>query len=73
MTPSGELQALIETAYEDRATLTPANAAPEVRAAVTQALDALDAGSLRVAEKRDGAWQVNEWLKKAVLLSFRIT
>jgi 2,3,4,5-tetrahydropyridine-2-carboxylate N-succinyltransferase len=44
----------------------------EVRDAVERALDLLDAGSVRVAEKRDGGWTVNQWLKKAVLLSFRL-
>ena len=67
-----KLQALIEGAYESRADITPANASPELRAAVEAAVGALDAGTLRVAEKRDAAWHVNEWLKKAVLLSFRI-
>ena len=42
------------------------------REAVEAALEALDAGSLRVAEKIDGEWKVHEWLKKAVLLSFRL-
>jgi 2,3,4,5-tetrahydropyridine-2-carboxylate N-succinyltransferase len=44
----------------------------EIRDAVDAALDGLDAGRWRVAEKRDGEWQVNQWLKKAVLLSFRL-
>ena len=44
----------------------------EIRDAVEAALDALDGGKLRVAEKKDGAWTVNQWLKKAVLLSFRL-
>ena len=43
-----------------------------VRDAVDAALDALDAGRMRVAEKRDGEWHVHQWLKKAVLLSFRL-
>jgi 2,3,4,5-tetrahydropyridine-2-carboxylate N-succinyltransferase len=67
-----ELKAVIEAAYELRAKLTPAGVSREIRAAVESALGLLDTGSLRVAEKRDGGWQVNEWLKKAVLLSFRI-
>ena len=65
-----ELEAAIERAWEARDTVTPANR--DVRAVVDQALDLLDAGSVRVAEKRDGAWVVNQWLKKAVLLSFRL-
>jgi 2,3,4,5-tetrahydropyridine-2-carboxylate N-succinyltransferase len=67
-----ELQAAIEAAFESRASITPRNAPAEVRAAVESALGLLDAGTLRVAEKVGAAWRVNEWLKKAVLLSFRI-
>src|SRR5208337_3813404 len=67
------LQALIEEAYEIRAQITPAGAPPDVRAAVESALSLLDAGTLRVAEKHGGVWRVNEWLKKAVLLSFRLS
>jgi 2,3,4,5-tetrahydropyridine-2,6-dicarboxylate N-succinyltransferase len=66
------LAAAVDAAFETRAELTPARAPPEVRAAVERALDLLDTGQLRVAEKRDGQWLVNEWLKKAVLLSFRL-
>src|SRR5437868_8388062 len=62
----------INDAFEHRAELNPKNAAAEVRAAVDTAIDLLDRGQARVAEKRDGQWHVNEWLKKAVLLSFRI-
>jgi 2,3,4,5-tetrahydropyridine-2,6-dicarboxylate N-succinyltransferase len=67
------LQALIESAYEERAGLSPENAPRELRGAVETSIEELDAGRLRVAEKRGGAWHVNQWLKKAVLLSFRIT
>src|ERR1700716_2812340 len=67
-----ELQATIEAAFESRANITAQNASAEVRAGVETALGLLDAGTLRVAEKLDGTWRVNEWLKKAVLLSFRI-
>ena len=66
------LQNIIETAFENRASITPASVAAEVKAAVQQTLQQLDSGSLRVAEKHNGQWQVNEWVKKAVLLSFRI-
>ena len=66
------LAAAVDAAFETRAELTPERAPPEVRAAVERALDLLDTGQLRVAEKRDGQWRVNEWLKKAVLLSFRL-
>ncbi len=66
------LQHLIEDAFEKRAEFSPSNAPADVRRAVTEALAALDAGSLRVAEKVNGEWIVNQWLKKAVLLSFRL-
>jgi 2,3,4,5-tetrahydropyridine-2,6-dicarboxylate N-succinyltransferase len=66
------LAAQIDTAFEERATLTPASAPPDIVDAVCQALDLLDSGKARVAEKINGRWQVNEWLKKAVLLSFRL-
>ncbi len=67
-----QLAAQIGLAFEERSTLTPANAPPDVVEAVRQAVDLLDVGVVRVAEKIDGRWQVNEWLKKAVLLSFRL-
>jgi 2,3,4,5-tetrahydropyridine-2,6-dicarboxylate N-succinyltransferase len=67
-----EMQNMIEQIFEDRAKLSPSNADPKVRAAVKWVLDKLDAGELRVAEKKVGAWVVNEWVKKAVLLSFRL-
>ncbi|MEM1086476.1 MAG: 2,3,4,5-tetrahydropyridine-2,6-dicarboxylate N-succinyltransferase [Pseudomonadota bacterium] len=66
------LAALIDTAWEDRATLSP-DYEGEVREAVDAALDLLDSGECRVAEPSgDGHWTVNQWLKKAVLLSFRL-
>jgi 2,3,4,5-tetrahydropyridine-2-carboxylate N-succinyltransferase len=71
--PYKELQATIEAAFESRARLTPQNASAEIRAAVDTALGLLDTGNLRVAQKLAAGWQVNEWLKKAVLLSFRLT
>ncbi len=67
-----QLAAQIDSAFEDRATLTAASATPDIVQAVQQALTLLDAGVVRVAEKVDGHWRVNEWLKKAVLLSFRV-
>ena len=70
--PDQPIRAVIEAAFERRAAITPQNADADTRAAVDSALVQLDAGELRVAEKIDGVWQVNEWLKKAVLLSFRI-
>jgi 2,3,4,5-tetrahydropyridine-2,6-dicarboxylate N-succinyltransferase len=73
VTSHQELQAAIEAAFESRAGITPQNASAELRAAVETVLGLLDTGNLRVAERVDGTWRVNEWLKKAVLLSFRIT
>ncbi len=66
-----ELSQAIEAAWDKRDTLGVTSKGAE-RDAVEAALDALDNGSLRVAEKIDGAWKVHEWLKKAVLLSFRL-
>jgi 2,3,4,5-tetrahydropyridine-2-carboxylate N-succinyltransferase len=68
---TAELQAIIEEAFEKRADLTPKTKG-KVRKAVDGALDLLDSGTLRVAEKSGESWQVNQWLKKAVLLSFRL-
>ncbi len=65
------LIAAIDAAWEDRAGLTPATTG-NVRVAVETALDLLDRGEVRVAEKRGDEWIANEWLKKAVLLSFRL-
>jgi 2,3,4,5-tetrahydropyridine-2-carboxylate N-succinyltransferase len=68
-----QLQSTIEAAWEARERLAPASASATVRDAVAAVLDALDRGSLRVAEKRDGAWTTHQWVKKAVLLSFRLS
>jgi len=66
------LEAAIEAAWEARDTITPATTG-EARDAIEATLDALDTGSLRVAERQaDGQWHVNQWAKKAVLLGFRI-
>jgi len=67
-----DMKAVIEKAFEQRADITPANASPEVREAVEGAIMLLDSGKARVAEKVDGDWMVNQWLKMAVLLSFRL-
>ncbi len=67
-----DMQSVIEAAFEDRASITPRNVDTHVREATLEAIDMLDAGEARVAEKKDGGWVVNDWLKKAVLLSFRI-
>ncbi len=66
------LQQTIDASFERRAEITPANATADVKDAVAQVLDQLDAGTLRVAEKKDGEWITHQWVKKAVLLSFRI-
>jgi 2,3,4,5-tetrahydropyridine-2-carboxylate N-succinyltransferase len=67
------LRALIEGAWESRASVTPEGASEELRGAVDAAIGGLDSGAWRVAEKRGSEWHVHQWLKKAVLLSFRIT
>ena len=67
-----DLKATIEEAFERRAEITPDSAPADVREAVEATMAMLDCGELRVAEKRDGDWIVNEWAKKAVLLSFRL-
>ncbi len=69
---SQQLQSIIDNAWENRASLSPKAAPAEVRDAVAHAIEQLDRGQIRVAEKRDGEWIVNQWLKKAVLLSFRL-
>ncbi|GMV69348.1 MAG: 2,3,4,5-tetrahydropyridine-2,6-dicarboxylate N-succinyltransferase [Pseudomonadota bacterium] len=67
------LQSRIEAAFEDRAHISPQAAPEDVRQAVYEALDLLERGTLRVAKPLDGGgWRVHEWLKKAVLLSFRL-
>jgi len=63
---------IIDEAWEDRAAINPANAPRKLRAAVKAVIDGLDSGALRVAEKLDGKWVTHQWLKKAVLLSFRL-
>jgi 2,3,4,5-tetrahydropyridine-2-carboxylate N-succinyltransferase len=65
------LQAVIEKAWEDRDSVN-SDTKGEIKEAVQAALNALDSGTSRIAEKQDGQWTVNQWLKKAVLLSFRL-
>lgn len=67
-----DIQSIIEKAFENRAEITPRNVETHIKEAVLGAIDLLDSGQARVAEKKDGEWVVNEWLKKAVLLYFRI-
>ncbi|HEY4081093.1 MAG TPA: 2,3,4,5-tetrahydropyridine-2,6-dicarboxylate N-succinyltransferase [Burkholderiaceae bacterium] len=67
-----KLQAVIDLAWEGRASISPTNS-PEVREAVEHVIAELDAGRLRVAERQSvGQWTVHQWIKKAVLLSFRL-
>jgi 2,3,4,5-tetrahydropyridine-2-carboxylate N-succinyltransferase len=67
-----QLQTIIDTAWEQRAEITPANGSAELREAVGHVIAGLDDGSLRVAQKTGADWVVNQWIKKAVLLSFRL-
>src|SRR5476651_1860534 len=69
---SQQLQQIIDTAWDNRAELSPKSAPAEVRDAVAHAIEQLDKGLARVAQKQNGEWVVNQWLKKAVLLSFRL-
>lgn len=66
------IQGIIEEAFEKRAEITPTKVDARIKDAVNEAIALLDSGSVRVAEKLKGEWIVNQWLKKAVLLSFRI-
>ena len=68
-----DLQNTIELGWENRTTLTPGMADKTVFDAVEHTINALETGKLRVAEKIDGNWTVHQWIKKAVLLSFRLT
>jgi 2,3,4,5-tetrahydropyridine-2-carboxylate N-succinyltransferase len=67
-----KLQETIEQAFDKRAELSPSSAPDSVKDAVKRVLADLDAGRLRVAEKKDGEWITHQWIKKAVLLSFRL-
>ncbi len=67
-----ELQSVIDQAWEDRADLKPGAAPAKVGEAVNQVVADLDAGRIRVAEKNGRDWTVHQWVKKAVLLSFRL-
>ena len=66
------LQQTIDAAWEARTDLSPSRAAADIRDAVRHVIDELGAGRLRVAEKLDGVWVTHQWIKKAVLLSFRL-
>ena len=67
-----QLQQIIEKNFERRAEITPRNADAQLKEAVDSVIAQLDQGKLRVAEKVDGQWVTHQWLKKAVLLSFRL-
>jgi 2,3,4,5-tetrahydropyridine-2-carboxylate N-succinyltransferase len=67
-----QLQSIIDEAWEDRANLKPGSAPARVGEAVDTIINELDQGKLRVAEKIDGEWITHQWIKKAVLISFRL-
>jgi 2,3,4,5-tetrahydropyridine-2-carboxylate N-succinyltransferase len=67
-----QLQNLIDNAWEDRTNFSPKSAPADVKNAVAEVLELLNQGTLRVAQKDSGSWVVNQWIKKAVLLSFRL-
>jgi 2,3,4,5-tetrahydropyridine-2,6-dicarboxylate N-succinyltransferase len=71
VTSSHRLEALIDAAFERRADIAPSNVEPALATALDEIIRELNAGTLRVAEKRDGSWVTNQWVKKAVLLYFR--
>jgi 2,3,4,5-tetrahydropyridine-2,6-dicarboxylate N-succinyltransferase len=71
VTDIANLSQTIDEAFERRAELNARNSPPAVRHAIEECIELLDSGRARVAEKKDGRWIVNEWLKKAVLLYFR--
>lgn len=62
---------IIESAFEDRANITPQTVTPELKKAISDTITLLDNGEARVAEKTNGKWQIHQWLKKAVLLYFK--
>ncbi len=66
------LQTAIEAAWDNRDAISPTSVTDDVASSINQALDLLDSGEMRVAEPKGDEWIVNQWLKKAVLLSFRI-
>ncbi len=70
---SQSIQNIIEQAWENRANLSPQAVSAEIRQAVNAVLEGLNSGTIRVAERQSvGKWEVNQWVKKAVLLSFRL-
>lgn len=71
--PYTKLKTIIDAAFENRAHLNAKNVDPEVLNAVNEVIAGLDDGSLRTASKQDGTWTVHQWVKKAVLLSFKLS
>ncbi len=70
---SQALQTIIDQAWENRGNLSPQSAPADIKQAVSTVLEGLNNGSIRVAERQSvGKWNVNQWVKKAVLLSFRL-
>jgi 2,3,4,5-tetrahydropyridine-2-carboxylate N-succinyltransferase len=68
-----QLQSLIDAAWENRANLSPKSAPADVTQAVDEVIAGLNSGALRVATRQGvGQWTVHQWIKKAVLLSFRL-
>ncbi|MEJ1376452.1 MAG: 2,3,4,5-tetrahydropyridine-2,6-dicarboxylate N-succinyltransferase, partial [Candidatus Sedimenticola sp. (ex Thyasira tokunagai)] len=67
-----DIQAIIEEAYEQRAEITPRSVDTVVKDAVLATIEMLDRGEIRAAEKKGDEWVVNDWVKKAVMLKFRI-
>lgn len=67
-----KLQSLIESAFENRTTITPQSAPSDLKTAVEEIISLLDEGKLRVAEKIKGTWETHQWIKKAILLYFRL-
>lgn len=69
---TGNTQTIIEQAYDDRTKLTPSNCSVDLKGAMKQAFIGLNNGSLRVAQHINGEWQTNQWLKKAILIYFKL-
>ena len=67
-----QLQSIIEEAFERRADITPRNVDAQLKETINTVIEYLDQGKLRVAEKIDGTWVTHQWIKKAILLSFRL-
>ena len=67
-----DLKTMIENAWDNRDSISPSTVSSDVKQAIIDALELLDSGAARVAEKISGEWVVHQWLKKAVLLSFRL-